>query len=48
MTIINAQNGINEQEGNFPKIINRAEWNKRAGRANFEAVINEQGERLKT
>ena len=31
--LINAQDGINEQEGNFPKLINRAGWNKRAGRA---------------
>ena len=41
--LINEQDGINEQEGNFPKIINRAGWNKQAGRANFEAIINEQG-----
>ena len=34
---------INEQEGNFPKIINRTGWNKRAGRANFEALIIKQG-----
>ena len=25
-----------QQEGNFPKIINRAGWNKRAGRANLK------------
>ena len=41
--LINAQDGINEQEGNFLKIINQAGWNNRAGRANFEAIINEQG-----
>ena len=41
--LIITQDGINEQEGNFPKIINRAGWNKRAGRANFEAIINKQG-----
>ena len=40
--LINAQDGINEQEGNFPKIINQAGWNKRAGRAKFEAMINKQ------
>jgi len=34
---------INEQEGNFPKIINQTGWNKRAGRANFEALIIKQG-----
>ena len=33
---------INKQEGNFSKIINQAGWNKRAGRANFEAMINKQ------
>ena len=43
--LINAQDGINEQEGNFLKIINQAGWNNRAGRANFEAIINEQGEK---
>ena len=31
INLINAQDGINEQEGNFPKIINRAGWNKGAG-----------------
>ena len=41
--LINAQDGINEQERNFPKIINHAGWNKRAGRANFEAIIKEEG-----
>ena len=40
---INAQDGINEQEGIFSKVINRSGWNKRAGRANFEAIINKQG-----
>ena len=34
--LINAEDGINEQEGNFPKIINRAGWNKQAGRANLK------------
>ena len=46
--LINAQDGINEQEGNFPKISNQAGWNKRAGRANFEAIINKQGGKEKT
>ena len=41
--LINAQDEINEQEGKFSKIINRAGWNKQAGRANFEAIINKQG-----
>ena len=27
----------------FQKIINQAGWNKRAGRAIFEAIINKQG-----
>ena len=40
--IINGQDGINEQESNFSKIINQAGWNKRAGRANFEPIINKQ------
>ena len=41
--LINAQDRINEQERNFPKIINQAGWSQQAGRANFEAIINEQG-----
>ena len=40
--LINAQDGINEQESNFSKVINQAGWNKRAGMANFEAIINKQ------
>ena len=47
INLINAQDGINEQESNFSKIINQAGWNKRAGRANFEAIINKQGRKDK-
>ena len=38
--LINAQDGISEQEGIFSKMINQAGLNKRAGMANFEAIIN--------
>ena len=41
--LINAHDGMSQQEGIFSKIINRTGWNKRAGRANFEAIINKQG-----
>ena len=41
--LINTQDEINEQEGIFSRIINQAGWNKRAGRANFEALIIKQG-----
>ena len=36
MYLKNAHDGINEQNGNFPKIINLAGWNKRAGKANLK------------
>ena len=39
--LINAQDGINEQEDNFSKNINRAGWNK-------QAIINKQGGKEKT
>ena len=29
--LVNAQDGLNEQEGNFTKMNNQAGWNKRAG-----------------
>ena len=47
--LINTQDEINEQEGIFSRIINQAGWNKRAGRANFEAIVNKPGgQRTKT
>ena len=41
--LINTQDEINKQEGIFSRIINQAGWNKRAGRANFEAIVNKPG-----
>ena len=45
--LINEQDGINEYSGKFFMINNRAGWNKRAEGANFEALINEQGENIR-
>ena len=41
--LINTQDGINEKEDILSRIITQAGWNKRAGRANFEAIVNKQG-----
>ena len=40
--LINAQDGISEQEGIFSKMINQAGWNKRAG--GYFSRINNQSE----
>ena len=45
--LINEQDGINEYGGKFLIFNNRAGWNKRAEGANFENLINEQGEKIR-
>ena len=45
--LINKQDGINEYGGKFLIFNNQAGWNKQAEGANFETLINEQGEKIR-